>query len=861
VIPLCLQLRNFMSYGESTAALDFNAFHVACLCGENGHGKSALLDAITWALWGRARGKSEDDLVQLGKLDMEVQLELALAGERYLVARKRTLRATGKRRIATPMLELQIHDGEGWRPLTGESVGATQARLLDLLKMDYETFINSAYLMQGRADEFTLKSPAERKKVLADLLGLERYGRLEERAREESRRCLTERQLILSAVQEIDRELARRPTYEAELAAAGARIGQAEERRRTADAELNRWRAELRAVEERASQVEALRIRHDQDERECATLRARLGDEERELARLEALVARGPEVRDASVRLGGLRAREEALGRVAGDLLELNERSVALEREIGRAREGLVAELASARAEASRLQALAVQGETLARELESAQSELAGLQALDERRDAQRQVVQRCQVEIATLGEANSRLKVEMADLKQNLDRLSQAGASCPVCRGRLTPAGRAAVEDQIEGEGKTKAAEYRANALRARELEAEAQGAQNVVVELEKRVAARARLESRLGTLKHQHEQAWAAAGAVVSLTEIVAALDARLQGEQFLPDEHAELRALRARIEATGYDRGRHDTLRSEIAKLRPFEALRAEVEAAEGALAPARARRAGTAELLSARQATLAATAAQLVELAEVAGGRARIEAELARASAALDAAIAESRAAHQALGVAQQQIEHCRHLDGQRAEKLAAAATAGEEKTVYDELALAFGKKGIQAMIIESAIPEIEAEANELLGRLSDGGLSLSFETQREAKSGEGVIETLDIKISDEFGTRDYEMYSGGEAFRINFAIRIALSKLLARRAGAQLQLLVIDEGFGTQDATGRERLVEAINAVSADFEKILVVTHIQELKDAFPVRIDVAKGPEGSQIVATAVLEG
>ena len=184
-------------------------------------------------------------------------------------------------------------------------------------------------------------------------------------------------------------------------------------------------------------------------------------------------------------------------------------------------------------------------------------------------------------------------------------------------------------------------------------------------------------------------------------------------------------------------------------------------------------------------------------------------------------------------------------------------MAQAVKAGEEKAIYDELALAYGRNGIQAMIIESAIPEIEAEANELLGRLSDGGLSLSLETQREAKSGEGLIETLDIKISDEFGTRDYEMYSGGEAFRINFAIRVALSKLLVRRAGAQLQLLVIDEGFGTQDATGRDRLVEAINAVSSDFEKILVVTHLDELKEFFPSRIEVSKGEGGSQILVLA----
>jgi exonuclease SbcC len=63
----------------------------------------------------------------------------------------------------------------------------------------------------------------------------------------------------------------------------------------------------------------------------------------------------------------------------------------------------------------------------------------------------------------------------------------------------------------------------------------------------------------------------------------------------------------------------------------------------------------------------------------------------------------------------------------------------------------------------------------------------------------------------------------------------------------------LQTLVIDEGFGSQDANGRQRLVEAINTIQDDFERILVITHIDELRDAFPTRIEVQKGIEGSTI--------
>ncbi|HWQ83560.1 MAG TPA: SbcC/MukB-like Walker B domain-containing protein, partial [Anaerolineales bacterium] len=96
-------------------------------------------------------------------------------------------------------------------------------------------------------------------------------------------------------------------------------------------------------------------------------------------------------------------------------------------------------------------------------------------------------------------------------------------------------------------------------------------------------------------------------------------------------------------------------------------------------------------------------------------------------------------------------------------------------------------------------------------------------------------------------------RDYEMFSGGEAFRVNFAIRLALSEILAQRAGARLQTLVIDEGFGSQDALGRQRLIEAINMVREDFAKILVITHIDELKDAFPNRIEVEKTDRGSTV--------
>jgi len=163
--------------------------------------------------------------------------------------------------------------------------------------------------------------------------------------------------------------------------------------------------------------------------------------------------------------------------------------------------------------------------------------------------------------------------------------------------------------------------------------------------------------------------------------------------------------------------------------------------------------------------------------------------------------------------------------------------------------------AFGKDGVPALLIEQALPEIESRANDLLDRLSDGSMSVRFITQSsyKDKKRDDLKETLDIQISDGVGVRDYEMFSGGEAFRVNFAIRLALSEVLSHRKGARLQTLVIDEGFGSQDAHGRQRLIESINAVRGDFAKVLVITHLDELKDAFQTRIEVTKTENGSVV--------
>jgi len=182
VIPIKLSLHNFMCYRDNVPPLSFNGIHTACISGDNGNGKSTLVDAITWALWGKTRAKSDDDLIHLGQTEMGVEFDFAIGGQPYRIIRKhaRPKKYGGQGRT---LLELQIASEDGFRTITGNTITQTQQAIIDILHMEYQTFVNSALLLQGRADAFTVKRPLERKQVLADILGLSFYDELAERAK------------------------------------------------------------------------------------------------------------------------------------------------------------------------------------------------------------------------------------------------------------------------------------------------------------------------------------------------------------------------------------------------------------------------------------------------------------------------------------------------------------------------------------------------------------------------------------------------------------------------------------------------------------------------------------------------------
>lgn len=155
--------------------------------------------------------------------------------------------------------------------------------------------------------------------------------------------------------------------------------------------------------------------------------------------------------------------------------------------------------------------------------------------------------------------------------------------------------------------------------------------------------------------------------------------------------------------------------------------------------------------------------------------------------------------------------------------------------------------AYGRDGVPALILEAAaLPQLEAEANRIIGELGRG-YRFELRSQRATQAGT-VQEALDIIVQTEQGEAAYEDFSGGERTRLDLALRIALARLLAARRGADIRLLAIDEP-AYLDAEGFERLASVLRGLSQEFESVLVVSHVSELRDAFDQALVVAGGAD------------
>lgn len=168
---------------------------------------------------------------------------------------------------------------------------------------------------------------------------------------------------------------------------------------------------------------------------------------------------------------------------------------------------------------------------------------------------------------------------------------------------------------------------------------------------------------------------------------------------------------------------------------------------------------------------------------------------------------------------------------------------------KELDIHNQLAKAFGKAGIPAIIMENVTDDLRKYANDMLRRISDKPMSVDFITQKRTESG-SWSETFDIMVSMDDETLEFEDLSGGEQVRVAIAVRLALSGVLMKRMGSSMRFLLLDEVDQALDRRGVQALADALLVLSKEF-KILVITHNDAMKERFDHVITVQKGPIGS----------
>jgi exonuclease SbcC len=165
---------------------------------------------------------------------------------------------------------------------------------------------------------------------------------------------------------------------------------------------------------------------------------------------------------------------------------------------------------------------------------------------------------------------------------------------------------------------------------------------------------------------------------------------------------------------------------------------------------------------------------------------------------------------------------------------------------EKIALFDKLSKLFGKGGIQTILLDAVIEDLEKTANTTLASICNEPAIIVLETQRLGSDGVSIIETLDLKVRKDGHLQNFKSLSGGEKFRISLALRIALSDISSRYGGSSLEFLLMDEVNSPLDRYGVETLFVNVIKSLEDKYKILVITHDESLKEKFDNVIDITK---------------
>ena len=763
------------------------------IIGPNGAGKTTLLEAIAWAMYGMPAARGSRETIRRRnappRAKVEVELQFALGAHEYRVVRGLTSAELYQDGDVSPMVT---------------SLGAVTERITRLLGMTRDEFFNTYFTGQKELAVMAAMSAPERAQFLSRVLGYERLRAAQERLKEK-RSSLRARLEALRAglpdLAELEEEDAR---ARERLACAEA----AEEVASTRFVDTSAVLAEQRPRWEALQQLRERALALDNDLRMAEHAQASATER---ATRLEGHVA------DAAA----ARVQLDALWRRLEPLPALREEADRLRRlaEGFAARQAAAAQHDEVRTTLARLRERLVQVPAIAATT-AAERRVADLRAAhaassldtEERRTGWVRDAQDARTK-------RQGLLDQYRDLKEQRERLVAAGPDgvCPTC---ARPLGGefsnvlGVLDRQLED------VLFNGNFYKQRIEQLQPEPPE--LLEAERQ---RLELEAEL-------------AGANADLVR----LSQQVQDGVVLERDAARLAERAAKLEVelgllpSAHDQGRYEEIERQVRALEP---LMLQAERHRLAAERADAVRAEHAEAVAAQRAAESRAAelrTQVTALgyeerayretreAEQAADRARREAELALVQArAAAAAAAESLSA-----VARRRAERAtREAEAQR--------TAGE-LALHQELDRALGD--LRTELNAHLRPDLSDLASGFLADLTRGRYA-------ELELDDDYVATL----LDEGDPKP--VISGGEEDVANLALRLAISQMIAERAGQPLSLLVLDEIFGSLDEDRRMAVVELLRSLADRFPQVILITHIDSVREGFDrvVRVgyDVARG--------------
>jgi len=852
LIPVKLALKNFLSYGEDVPPLDFTQFHIACLSGNNGQGKSALLDALTWAVWGEGRKasqekKADNSLLRIGQKDMQVEFVFDLEGDRYRIIRNYSITQKSSR----SGLEFQVFNQEDseYISLTCPTTRETQEKITKTLRIDYKTFINSAFILQGRIDEFSRKCARERKEILSEILGLSRYDELANLAKSHLREINNIITIKESRLEYIYQETANLDFYKEKIKELSESYKEISRKIKAEETKVGKLKEEINLLKHKSEQCAELESRIEQYRHEIVRGQKQIELRKKEIIDCEKIISQKEEVLNDFKNYQKFNTENNEFSRKLQRIRKIEEDKILTGRKIENERTDLEVEVRNKKDRHKDLKMKAEQEIKNRNKVLELEKKMEEIKLLEEQREEIRQKGSELNVEINSIKGQTERLEKDNKDNQEKLRLLREnPEGECPLCETKLNAERKRKIEDNIN-------IEIGLNLKKIEKLKKETEGSSKQKDRLAKKwkevnqeLKNKDVWQQKLSKVHFEYEESKQAAKLMIGLQEEIKKLEKTIREKDYAPEEQKRLKGFEGQIKNIGYNEVSHRQLSRKIEELSNAPLEKAKLEEAEKKIDSLRDELSELNENYQQKELNLKDLEKKKEKIREELKEFPSLKEKLVQGEQVLNSKQVLRDRILEERGGYQSKFDQCLKLGKEKKEIGKELEKNKKEQNIYEKLIVAFGKNGIQALIIENVLPEIEEEANDLLAKLTNNSTRISIESLRDLKSG-GIKETLDIKISDELGIRDYELYSGGEAFRIDFSLRIALSKLLTRRAGTKLRTLIMDEGFGTQDEEGIDNLVQAIQSISGDFDKILVITHLESLKDAFPVRIEVTKLPE------------